>query len=324
MNLKNELNACFALTVEILLLSVFSVSAQLIPISYNLNNRTLINISAPHTEKIQNNFSPVHELVILNRTQWTGLDQGLKWNGISYDINLDENTRVGCNIYHESFGPLKSLFVAGNYVYNLNINSSNQISGGASIQYNLNQLNTSKASVTHPVDPLLENNPSTSFISFSPAVCYSGVIPSSDIGLVFGASYHNALNIEIGKFKAFTPLQVLVFNGSLIKFLSPGFRDVSSIEGGVVYRKYSSISDDVQLYLKYNWHGKLNIRPGLRFGIAQEFGVHGLQMDIGFPLAKIFKLERKIIDLNYVFELPFPSSPAAFGTTHEISLSVLF
>lgn len=324
MSLTNEINVSLVLIIGILLGSVISVSSQLIPISFNLNNRSLINIATPHTEKIQNNFSPVHELVFMNRTQWTGLDQGLKWNGISYNINLDENTRMGCNIYHESFGPLSSLFVAGNYVYSLNLNSLNQISGGASIRYNLNQLNTAKAFINHPTDPLLENNHTTSFLSFNPAICYSGVIPSADIGYVFGATYHNALNIKIDKYKAFAPLQVFVLNGSIIKFLSPGFRNVSSIEGGVVYRRYSSISDDVQLYLKYNWHGRLNIRPGFRFGIVQEFSVHAMQMDFGFPIAKIFKFERKIIEFNYVFELPFPSSPAAFGTTHEISMSVLF
>ncbi|MBK6822012.1 MAG: type IX secretion system membrane protein PorP/SprF [Saprospiraceae bacterium] len=313
---------------KLVLLFLFGVAnlvqAQLIPVSYNLNNRELINVALPNTEKIKYPFNSSNELMLMHRSQWTGLDQGPRWSGLAYSQYLDDHAKTGGSLYYESFGAIRSFFFSGNYSYEININENNIISGGGILRYNLNQLNTGKTSIRNPGDPLLAENPSSSNLSFSPGICFTSIFPESDISFVLGGSFHNALTVGFSKEKLATPLKALVLHSSLIKFLSPGFKEVSSIEFGFVYRTYNYISDDIHLYGKYNWKGYLSMRPGIRFGTMQGFRFHAVHLDIGAPIGNLFNWNNLGVDLNYVFELPFTANSSAFGTTHEICLSSLF
>lgn len=318
MNMKKKfifLSFAFVLT---------QLHGQLIPISYNLNNKELVNIALLNTEKIKYPFSTRHEAMLMHRSQWTGLEQGPKWSGMAYNLYLDENARTGGSLYYESFGAIRSFFFSGNYAYEININENNIISGGGILRYNLNHLNTGKTAIRNPGDPLLAENPSSSNLSFSPGICFTSIFPESDISFVLGGSFHNVLSVGFSKEKLATPIKALVLHSSLIKFLSPGFKEVSSIEFGFVYRTYNYISDDIHLYGKYNWKGYLSLRPGIRFGTTQGFKFHAVHLDIGAPIGNLFNWKNLGVDLNYVFELPFTANSSAFGTTHEICLTSLF
>jgi type IX secretion system PorP/SprF family membrane protein len=300
------------------------IHAQLIPISYNLNNRELVNIALPNTEKINYSFKTRHEVMLMHRSQWTGLDQGPRWSGLAYSQYLDDHAKTGGSLYYESFGAIRSFFFSGNYSYEININENNIISGGGILRYNLNQLNTGKTAIRNPGDPLLAENPSSSNLSFSPGICFISIFPESDISFVLGGSFHNVLSVDFSKEKLVTPIKALVLHSSFIKFLSPGFKEVSSLEFGCVYRTYNYISDDIHIYGKYNWKGYLSMRPGIRFGLMQGFRFHAVHLDIGAPIGNLFNWNNLGVDLNYVFELPFTANSSAFGTTHEICLSSLF
>ncbi len=77
MNMKNKLlffPFAFVLT---------QLHGQLIPISYNLNNKELVNIALLNTEKIKYPFSTRHEAMLMHRSQWTGLNKvqsGVDWH----------------------------------------------------------------------------------------------------------------------------------------------------------------------------------------------------------------------------------------------------
>ncbi|MBK9630353.1 MAG: type IX secretion system membrane protein PorP/SprF [Saprospiraceae bacterium] len=313
---------------KLVLLFLFGIAnlmqAQLIPVSYNLNNRELINVALPNTEKIKYPFNSSNELMLMHRSQWTGLDQGPRWSGLSYSYMIDDNARAGGSFYHESFGAVRTFFVSGHYAYGINLSKEHQLIGGANIRYNLNQINTSKSSIRNPGDPLLADNPSSSHLSFTPGICYIAVLTASDIVISLGASFHNAVGTSFSKVPTLTSVQALVVHGSFIRFLSRGYKDLSSFEMGFVHRRYSSISDDTHLYGKYSWKGRLSARPGFRFGTTEGIRLHALHLDIGVPIGNLVKWKNKSIDINYVFELPFAANPGAIGTTHEVSIIALF
>ena len=97
------------------------VNAQLIPVSYNLNNRELINVALPNTEKLKYPFNSRNEIVLMQRLQWTGLDQGLRWSGLSYSFLMDDISRSVCIVYYESFVAIRSFFFSGHFAYGFNL-----------------------------------------------------------------------------------------------------------------------------------------------------------------------------------------------------------
>jgi type IX secretion system PorP/SprF family membrane protein len=281
-------------------------------------------VALPNTEKLKYPFSSRNEVVLMHRSQWTGLDQGLRWSGLSYSFLLDDHSRAGGSVYYESFGAVRTFFVSGHYAYGINLSKEHQLVLGGNIRYNLNQLNTSKSFIRNPGDPLLNDNQASSHLSFTPGICYLAVFPASDIGINLGASFHNAVSTSFSKLPTLTSVKAWVVHGSFIRFLSFGYKDLSSYEIGFVHRRYSNISDDTHLYGKYSWKGRLNVRPGFRFGTLEGFRLYAVHMDIGVPIGNLLKWNNYGIDINYVFELPFSANPTALGTTHEISIIALF
>lgn len=298
--------------------------SQLIPISYNLNNRELVNIASPNGYKINCPFETKHEFLLTHRSQWTGLDQAPRWSGISYNTALDDYARTGGSLYLESFGAIRSYFISGNYSYDLKLRKNSILSGGAIVRYNLNQLNISKSNIRDPADPLIANFNSASNLSISPGICYSINIPDPDIAIAIGGSVQNLISVNFTRDELASPIRAFIFHGSLIKFLSPELKNVSSIELGGVFRWYQSLSNDFHFFGKYNWQGLLSVRPGVRFGTESGFKMHAVHMELGIPIGNLIRSNNMAIDLNYVYEFPFITKSTAFGNTHEISLSTMF
>lgn len=306
-----------------ILISIEIRAQQLSLTTFQNNNPELFNPSAWNNDILKYSFVPKNEFFSYYRSQWTGFDLGPKYFGCHYNHIGDNKVISGIGFIHESFGPLSSSNILGQYAYKLNLNNRSFISGGLGLGLNFNGYDPTKITIRDQDDPIAENSENTFGLTFTPGI-FLASSTKKDIAYNIGLSFNNFVSLLFSKSNNIKALGVIIFHGSVTKFLSKGYNNLSFYDISLVHRQYKAISDDTDISFKYQWKGLVSLKSGFRFGLMNEFSAHGVHFDLGIPLSNSLKLNMKGLDLNYSCELPLGQNGSYFGLSHEFSVGFLF
>ena len=302
----------------------FKSNGQQLSITTQTNNiPELFNPSAWNMDVLKYSFVPRNEFFSYYRSQWTGFDLGPKYFGGHYNHIGANKVISGIGFIHESFGPLSSSNISGQYAYKLKLNSRSFISGGLGLGLNFNGYDPTKITIRDQDDPIAENSENTFGLTFTPGI-FLASSTKKDIAFNIGLSFNNLVSLLFSKSNDIKALGVLIFHGSVTKFLSKGYNNLSFYDISLVHRQYKAISDDTDISFKYQWKGLVSLKSGFRFGLVNEFAAHAVHFDLGIPLSNSLKLNKKGLDLNYSCELPLGQNGSYLGLSHEFSVGFLF